>query len=131
AGLTARELVYFIEWPEVEATVLSARLVEEPSGGTDSRPLYRPEIAVRYTIDGKPRAGRAVATYWSNDRSTAEQSLARHSPGARETMRYDPSNPEDLRFDAELDLATFKVPLLSGAAGVACLLAWLALRKRT
>lgn len=129
AGLTVREFVHLAGWPEVETTVLATRLQEERSGGNDSHPLYRPEVSVRYVADGKTYQGRAVATYWSSDRHDAEQTLAEFTPGARRPMRYDPSNPADLRFDAAPSLEAFKIPLLSAAGGVVCLILWLVVRR--
>jgi len=44
-------------------------------------------------------------------------------------MRYDPSNTSDLRFDVDPTLETFKIPLLSAAGGVLCLILWLVVRR--
>jgi hypothetical protein len=45
-------------------------------------------------------------------------------------MRYDPSNPTELRFDAEPTFDAFKIPLLAAAAGAACALAWALTRRK-
>jgi len=128
-GLTVREFMYLADWPEVEAKVTATRVIEEQSGGNDSHPLYRPEVTVLYTVAGHPQQGHAVATYWSDDRHDAEATLSNFPNGVRRTMRVNPSNPDELRFDAELGVAAFKIPLVSAGTGVFCFVLWLALRR--
>jgi hypothetical protein len=128
-GLTVREGLFLVTWPEVETTVVATRIIEEASGGTDSHPLYRPEVSVRYALNGRLQEGHAVSTYWSKDRADAEQVVAQFRTGTRPVMRYDPSNPTDLRFDAEASLDAFKVPLFSAGMGLFLFILWLVLRR--
>ena len=123
AGLLVRQFLFLATWPETDAIVTGTQILEEKSG-SNGRTLYRSQVDVRYDLHGQAVKGRAVSTFWTSDRAKTQEKLAGFVAGARKKVRYNPSNPDELRFDADLGLESLQVPLLSGAVGLVLLVAW-------
>ncbi len=129
-GLLARHFLYMFTWPETDAIVTGTHVLEETSGPS-GHPLYRSQVDVRYDLHGQAVRGHAVSTYWTSDRRKAEEKLADFTPGAHKKVRYDPSSPDELRFDAEASFEALQIPLLSAAVGVVLLVAGIFLGRRS
>jgi hypothetical protein len=123
-GLAARQIVY-VTWPTADAVVLQGHITEQMSSqDANGHPLYRPELQFRYAAGGsQPQTATGTASYWSNDRSEAEQAVARLPVGSHVTVHVDPAHPDVVRYD--VDLASFTIPALClGGAAIAVLAAF-------
>jgi hypothetical protein len=121
-----------IIWPRVDATVVSSRIIEDVSENSRQgtrKPIFRPEIAFRFTWQGAPHDGRGAASFWSTDRTDA-QALADSFPrGSVHAIHVNPDAPGEVRFDL-VSIEGFKVPLYAGVSGGFALLIGTWLRRR-
>jgi hypothetical protein len=122
-GLLARQALFLVTWPETDAVVTGTRILEKKSGPNE-HPLYRSQVDVRYDLHGQAVQGHAVSTYWASDRATAQEKLAGFVPGAHKKVRYNPSSPDELRFDTDLGFASVQIPILAAMVGIVLLIAW-------
>jgi hypothetical protein len=122
-AVLVRPFLLLATWPETDAIVTSTRIVEEKSG-SNGAPLYRSQVDVRYDLHGQAVRGQAVSTSWTADRAKAQDKLAGLVPGAHKKVRYNPANPDELRFDADIGFESLQIPLLLALAGTVMLGAW-------
>ena len=82
-------------WPTVEGVVTRAELVETRKSGDRA---WRPEVEVRYVVDGSERTTDAI---WAagdrsfRDQTAAREVLARFPVGGSARVSYDPDDPDD------------------------------------
>lgn len=113
-------------WPVREAVVTKSGI--ETGRSTDGTPSY--QLAVAFHVEGEPEPDRAAgkSIYASASYPWIVQRLIRYSVGSRHTIRVNPSDAADVRFDLESSflnwmptggLALFG--LIFGSIGVALL----------
>src|SRR4051812_36679828 len=100
-GLLVRQFLFLATWPETDAIVTGAQVVEQ-SAGSNGHPLYRAQVDVRYDLHGQAVRGHAVSTFWTSDRAKAQEKLAGIVAGTHKKVRYNPSSADELRFDTDL-----------------------------
>lgn len=102
-------------WPEVEALVSGSQL--RRSHTTDGYLVFRPEIEFRYAVAGREYVCSRTSERGS-DYAWACRQLARFAPGTHHTVKYDPTDPSQIRFDAAYSLGFFLTPVVTGGVGV-------------
>ena len=80
------------EWPSVNGTVLSARLV---SHGSIRYRADFPEISYSYEVGGKVYKSRHISAGGEMGGVTAQSVLARYPVGSQVTVYYDPKKPKN------------------------------------
>jgi hypothetical protein len=82
-------------WPTAEGVMLASRLTEERDAEGDG--LYQARVSYRFTANGQELVGHCAffgdsgRTSWS---MFARKIVAKYPAGARVTVHYDPSKPE-------------------------------------
>jgi len=117
--------VIFTSWPTVEAEVTKSEVtgpVQLARGGATNS-VYYTRIQFQFVSDGRQftASARDKSDNWSGAKMVANT----YSPGTRHTIRYNPANPNDIRFDI---VNAFETPVAVGIFGVAMLvigLRWL------
>jgi hypothetical protein len=126
AGYTAnRQNTILKTWPTVEAEVSRSEVTQgvDNEGNT----MYGLHLEFTYTVNGKEFSTSASAPYRSSSRKSMREKAATYAVGTRHPIRYDPSDPEEIRFDAGYNFGFFFVPLLLGGMGLVFLVIGLAL----
>lgn len=79
------------EFAQTTCTVLAKRLGETDG---DDGPLYRPEITIRYEVDGRLRVATTydICRSYTSNRKSREAVLARFEIGKQYPCWYDPTN---------------------------------------
>jgi len=102
-------------WPSVEAVVLDSELYRHrkdfvrKSGRT---------VLLGYTVNGKEYKSFASSPYVSRSYRVSQKFAEKHAPGTRHSIRYNPENPNDIRFEAGYKTELFLVPVILGFIGV-------------
>jgi hypothetical protein len=109
-------------WPSVDGVVVSGaveEVVEVPpaKGGTLSH-RYKPKIAFRYVVSGKPYTTQAASEYTADTyQKAAANLLSLYAPGTHHPIRYNPLDPRDIRFGT-IEIGPLVVSFLLLIAGV-------------
>jgi len=122
--------VIFTSWPRVDAEVTKNEIigpVQLPRGGA-TKSVYYTRIQFQFVADGTQFTAsvRDQSDNWSGAKMTANT----YSPGTHHTIRYNPANPNDIRFDI---VNAFETPVAVGIFGTAMLvigLRWLLRGRR-
>ncbi|NKB71589.1 MAG: DUF3592 domain-containing protein [Candidatus Latescibacteria bacterium] len=84
-------------WPHTPGLVVAADIATEASSSSSASggPLYWPEIAFEYEVEGQVYTANTVhfVEYHSTDHSRAERLVARYPKGTAVDVRYDPDDP--------------------------------------
>ena len=80
------------QWPSVNGTVLSARLV---SHGSIRHRADFPEVSYSYEVDGKTYKSKHISAGGEMGGVTASSVLARYPVGSQVTVYYDPKKPKN------------------------------------
>ena len=89
-----------LDWPEVEATVVDATVIDAPSGSRRrARPAYDIQVTFTYEADGARVTSRTASGDRSRSRAGAEARLAAYAPGSRHRIRRRPDDPNVIRFE--------------------------------
>ena len=80
------------QWPSVNGTVLSARLV---SHGSIRYRADFPEVTYSFEVDGKTYKSKHIAAGGEMGGVTAQSVLARYPVGSQATVYYDPKKPKN------------------------------------
>jgi Protein of unknown function (DUF3592) len=133
-GRTYSRYMILKTWPTVDAEVTSNRVRRHVvSAGRNHSDSTHFEVTVdfRYSAGGKE-----LVSGWSEDFDSfkaAQDELATYAPGSRREIRYNPRDPNDIRFDAHRIFVEFIVfggtGVIFTALGLTFLFVWL--RKRT
>lgn len=87
----------YVNWPSVEATILSSGLKTRETLDDDNNQIdmWEPLVRYRYVVDGKEFEGRKARWFEFNfdARGAAERWLADHLEGRRVRAFYDPAKP--------------------------------------
>lgn len=91
-----------LDWPEVEATVVEATIVQVGSSSTSkgpSRPDYDIQVTFAYAVDGVRVVSRTVSGDSNASRSSAAARLGAYAPGSRHRVRHRPGDPNVVQFE--------------------------------
>jgi len=107
-------------WPSTDGVVVGGAVQEVlqapyAKGGMPIR-RYTPKIEFRYTANGRDYSTAAPSVYTADTYEQAAANLARmYAPGTHHPIRYNPRDPQDIRFGViELGSLAFSFLLLVG-----------------
>ena len=116
-----RQHTILTEWPTVEAEVVKSEVTHhqsQRSDNTSTTDMYTAEIVFRYTLNGKEFITPSTTGYSSSSYPEMKRKADAFSPGSRHALRYDPNDPNDVRFNTGYNLGFFFLPLLMGGMGI-------------
>jgi hypothetical protein len=89
-----------LDWPEVEATVVDATVIDVPSSARGrNRPAYDIQVTFAYEVGGVPVTSRTASGNSTRSRAGAEARLAAYAPGSRHRIRHRPDDRNVIRFE--------------------------------
>ena len=116
------------DYVETRCVVLDKRLGEVGGDDADTPTSYRPEIHVRYTVDGREHQAWTydAAGAYNNDSNVPQRTLDQFIVGQEYPLWYDPANPDKavlVRSHSDAIYAIAAIPLLLILLGavLACL----------
>jgi len=122
AGFTgSRQYTILKKWPTVDAEVARSELTHRlETFGKDKRPrtVYQAQMEFRYVVGGKQYIAPAGSTYSTTDYAEMKQKVDTYAPGTHHPVRYNPANPNDIRFDAGYTFDFFLTPLVFGGTSL-------------
>ena len=132
---TLRQVVH-LGWPSVQAEIVSARIIRQPSSDRPGGPEYstfRPEITYRFVgSDGQTQEVTRLVSRWSKRDAEAERFVGEHPVGSKSRISTDPHHLDQVQFDLGLNLTTFWKPLMVFLVAAICaVLGWTLGRRRT
>ncbi len=126
-------LVILRTWPEVQAEVIRSKMFshvvtserQERDSSDRSRTrtvrtnttMYGAQLELRYTVNGQEYKTSTSAGYETSDAGTMNDLVERYAPGTRHAIRYEPSNPGNIRIEVGNNLVFFGLPLFAGIMG--------------
>jgi len=99
-------------WPSVEAVVLDSELYRHRN---DFVRRSGRTVLFGYTVNGEEYKSLVSSLYVRGYKAQRKFS-DKYAPGSRHSIRYNPENPKDIRF--EVDYRFFFVPVVLGFIGV-------------
>ena len=108
-------------WPTVEAQVASSRITHYVSHDRDRNTdtdMYGVEIEFRYAVNGKEYLTPSDAGYNSSSYPEMKGMVDKHAPGTRSVIKYNPADPNDIRFNAGYNFGFFFLPVLLCGMGL-------------
>jgi hypothetical protein len=111
-----RQYTILKTWPTVEAEVTKSEVVSyRDSEGTT---MYRAAIDFRYSVNGKDYTVPSSSNYSSSSYNSVKKDVDTYAPGTRHPIRYNPTDPHDMRFDVGYNFGFFFLPVLFGGIGI-------------
>jgi hypothetical protein len=117
----SRQYTILKSWPTLEAEVTNSRVTHYLSHNTrrhTDTTMYEAEIEFRYTIDGRQFTAPSTPGYSTPSYPEMERMADTYAPGTRHTIRYNPADPKDIRFNAGYSFAFFRLSVILGGVGV-------------
>ncbi len=116
-----RQYTILKTWPTVEAEVTRSRVTHyqsTSSRSSSSTTMYQAEIEFRYTVGGKPYVTPATTAYSTSSYTEMKHKVDFYAPATRHAIRYNPANPNDIRFDVGYTFGFFLLPVILGGMGL-------------
>lgn len=111
-------------WPAADARVVYSEVV--PLRIHSGQVLYDMLLVLSYQVDGRPYVSSAGSLHQSTSYARKRKQADRFPPGSRTEIRYNPSDPRDVRIQAGYNVHFFAVPIfISGVTAIFGLLALL------
>jgi len=116
-----RQYTILKSWPTVEAVVTKSQVTHSQSHDIDrstDTTMYEAAIEFRYTLNGKEYATPATSGYSSSSYTEMKRQADAYPPGTRHRVRYNPADPNDIRYNAGYTFGFFFLPVLLGGMGI-------------
>ncbi len=116
-----RQYTILKSWPTVEAEVTKSEVAQHVDRDYDSNRdtnMYQTHIEFRYTLNGKEYLTPSDAGYSSSSYPEMKRLADRFAPGSRHAIKYNPANPNDIRFNAAYSFGFFLLPVIFGGLGL-------------
>ncbi len=110
-----RQYTIVATWPSVDAEVTSSRVIH--GRDTKGSAMYGAEIEFRYTVRGRERRTPSSLAYETSSYRSVKRKVDQYAPGTVHPIRYNPANPDDIRFDAGYNFGFFLFPVILGGMG--------------
>jgi hypothetical protein len=101
----------------VDAQVAQSRMIIQRSSKNRST-TYSAEMNFQYRADGQAYKTPASLGYSTGNYTAIKRMVEDYAPGTHHSIRYNPSDPNDIRFDAGYTLGFFLLPIIFGAMGL-------------
>ena len=111
-----RQYTILKSWPTGEAEVEKSEVIRYRDSEGDT--MYRAAIDFRYTVNGKEYSTPASSSYSSSSFNEMKRKVDTYAPGTRHPVRYNPTDPSDMRFDVGYNFGFFFLPVLLGIMGL-------------
>lgn len=111
-----RQVTIMKTWPTVDAEVTKSDVTR--GRDREGTTMYGVEIEFRYTVNGKDYATPSSAGYRSSSYTEMKGKADAYAPGTRHPVRYNPSDPSDIRFDVGYNFGFFFLPVLLSGMGL-------------
>ena len=102
-------------WPSVGAVVFDSELYRHRNDFV--RKAGR-TVLFGYTVNGEEYKSFVSSPYVSRSYKVQQEFGEKYAPGSRHSIRYNPANPNDIRFEVGYKIRFFFVPVLLGFIGV-------------
>ena len=113
------------KWPTIPGKIIGSSVKESTERDNDGfeRTSYGANVQYEFTVGGAIIHGTRVAfgDYSSEDRSHADELVARYPVGKEVTVRYQPSNPQECVLEAGVSGQVWFLPGFAGACVVIAL----------
>jgi len=111
-------------WPLADARVLLSEVV--PLRTDSGQMLYDTRLVLAYQVDGRPYVSSVGSLHQSTSYERKKKQAERFPTGSHTEVRYNPTDPTDVRIQAGYNVHFFAIPVfISGVAGIFGLLALL------
>jgi hypothetical protein len=124
-----KQLEILNTWPEVSAVVLNSEVTTHRDPD-DSSTTYGARVEFAFTVKGRGYQAITDRGFSTSLHSAMERTVARFAPGTQHTIRYNPQDPTDARFNAAYTLEFFGVPVFLAVFGAIFLLAGVAVIRK-
>lgn len=111
-----RQSTILKHWPTVDAQVTSSRVNRGRDG--DGKSMFTTEIEFRYVVSGKEYRTPSSSPYSSSSYTEMKKTADTYAAGTTHSIRYNPADPNDIRFDVGYNFGFFFLPILLGAMGL-------------
>ncbi len=116
-----RQYTIVKSWPTVEAEVTKSEVrqhLDSGSGSSTSSVMYQTFVEFHYTLNGKEYLTPSDAGYSTSSYAQMKRLADKFPPGTRHAIKYNPSDPNDIYFNAEYSFGFFLLPVVFGGVGV-------------
>lgn len=114
-------------WPPVDAVSTQCQMsqhqekISESHGNYHMTTVYDAHIEVRYDAAGRQYTTPIEISRYASQYASIAQMADNFAPGTHHAIRYNPSNPNDIRYDVTADATFFVLPIILGAVGLVAL----------
>ena len=118
AARMAQDRVTILDkWPTAEAEVLRSEVTTSRSSNSNST-TYGVEVDFRYTVNGREYRSPSSLGYTTSSYKSMRATAESFAPGSHHTIRYNPTAPYDVRFNAAYTFEFFMFPVFLGGMGL-------------
>jgi len=111
-------------WPAADAQVIHSQVM--PLSTDSGQILYDTLLVLSYQANGRPYVSSVGSLHQSTSYKRKKKQADRFAPGSHTEVRYNPSDPRDIRIQAGYNVHFFAVPIfIIGVAAIFGLLALL------
>ena len=104
-------------WPTVDAQVTQSQITHQRKSPSSST-MYSAEMDFQYSVNGKEYVTPASLDYSTDDYAAIQRMIGNFAPGTHHSIRYNPSDPNDIRFDVGYKFGFFTLPIVLGGMGL-------------
>jgi ribosomal protein S27AE len=112
-------------WQQVDATVTQCRMNSRQETYRDSddhrtttTTIYTLELAFRYTVAGRDYTTPAKSPFGTNLDSVMRRQTQEYAVGTHHSIRYNPHDPNQIRYDVGWNVGFLMTPVVLGILGV-------------
>jgi hypothetical protein len=117
AGWTGnRQYTVLKTWPTVEAEVVRSEVISHRD--SEGITMYRAAIDFRYSVNGVEYTVPTSSSYSSSSYNSIKSDVDAYAPGTRHAIRYNPTDPHDMRYDVGYNFGFLFLPVLFGGMGI-------------
>jgi len=114
-----RQYTILKHWPAVDALVTKSQVAHHESASQNSTTtMYRAEIEFRYMVNGKEYTTASASPYSTSNYAEMKRKVEAYAPGTTHSIRYNPADANDIRFDVGFNFGFFFLPALLGGMGL-------------
>ena len=107
-------------WPSLEAEVTKSQVTHHVSHSQRHGDItvYEARIEFRFSLEGRQFTASSTPGYSTSNYSQMKRIADTYAPGTHHTIRYNPENPNDIRFNAGYTFGFFIAPIVLVGMGV-------------
>ncbi len=116
-----RQYMILTTWPTVEAEVTKSQVthhISHDSRHNTDTTMYQAKIEFHYMVENKEFTTPSTPGYSTSSYTSMKHMADVYAPGTRHPIRYNPADPNDIRFNAGYTFGFFFLPVLLGGMGI-------------